>query len=314
MAYVNKTYNLGASSFGENIPGGSPPGVPLYRYTYTCPAVAATSASQMGTCRIPQYENSALSNNSWYHFVQISNNLDRNMSLQIIIIFCKGRFVSKLLGQTKCYRYTYTCSAVAATAASHYVCMYICIGMKVDHHLAGTFLMVTRRVCLQRGIHTGIHMGLLRLVGSLKLQVFFAKESHKRDDILQKRPIILRSLLCVATPDTYSAVTATSASAEYVYVYRPVVHIHILCCYYIHILCCYSREVYIHIFCCYCYFCIALQGGKDSQDAFVRRSLSAKGPLMIGLIGGKRPIKIRHPMPICHSVFVYVYIYNDQGS
>ena len=43
-------------------------------------------------------------------------------------------------------------------------------------------------------------MGWLRLVGSLKLQVSFAKEPYKRDDILQKRPIILRSLLIVAPP------------------------------------------------------------------------------------------------------------------
>jgi len=47
-------------------------------------------------------------------------------------------------------------------------------------------------------------MGWLRLVGSLKLQVSFAKESYKRDDILQKRPIILRSLLIVATPYVFS--------------------------------------------------------------------------------------------------------------
>jgi len=45
-----------------------------------------------------------------------------------------------------------------------------------------------------------MYMGWLRLVGSLKLQVSFAKEPYKRDDILQKRPIILRSLLIVATP------------------------------------------------------------------------------------------------------------------
>jgi len=42
--------------------------------------------------------------------------------------------------------------------------------------------------------------GWLRLVGSFKLQVSFAKEPYKKDDILQKRPIILRSLLLVATP------------------------------------------------------------------------------------------------------------------
>jgi len=43
-------------------------------------------------------------------------------------------------------------------------------------------------------------MGWLRLVGSLKLQVSFAKEPYKRDYILQEILIILRSLLIVATP------------------------------------------------------------------------------------------------------------------
>ena len=40
----------------------------------------------------------------------------------------------------------------------------------------------------------------LRLLGSFKLLVSFAKEPYKRDDILQKRRIILRSLRIVATP------------------------------------------------------------------------------------------------------------------
>ena len=44
------------------------------------------------------------------------------------------------------------------------------------------------------------YCGVLRLVGSLKLQVSFAKELYRRDDILQRRPMILRSLLIVATP------------------------------------------------------------------------------------------------------------------
>jgi len=43
-------------------------------------------------------------------------------------------------------------------------------------------------------------MRLPRLLDSLKLLVSFAKEPYKRDDILQKRPVILRSLLIVATP------------------------------------------------------------------------------------------------------------------
>ena len=44
------------------------------------------------------------------------------------------------------------------------------------------------------------HMGWLRLVGSLKLQVSFAEYSLFYRALLQKRPIILRSLLIVATP------------------------------------------------------------------------------------------------------------------
>ena len=50
------------------------------------------------------------------------------------------------------------------------------------------------------GDASGAYMGWLRLVGSFELQVYFAKRPYKRDDILQKRPIILRSLLVVATP------------------------------------------------------------------------------------------------------------------
>jgi len=46
--------------------------------------------------------------------------------------------------------------------------------------------------------------GWLRLVGSLKLQVSFAEYRLFCKALLQKRPIILRSLLIVATPhDTF---------------------------------------------------------------------------------------------------------------
>jgi len=42
------------------------------------------------------------------------------------------------------------------------------------------------------------------------------------------------------------------------------------------------------------------QGGEDAFDASSSRSLSAKEPLIVGLVGGKFPIKIRHPMGLCH--------------
>jgi len=49
-------------------------------------------------------------------------------------------------------------------------------------------------------VDTELDMGWLWLVGSIKIQVSFAKEPCKRDNILQKKPIILSILLTVATP------------------------------------------------------------------------------------------------------------------
>ena len=62
-------------------------------------------------------------------------------------------------------------------------------------------------------------MGWLRLVGSLKLLVSFAKEPYKTDDILQKRPIILRSLPIVATPYTSTHAHTHGVHDTYTYTY-----------------------------------------------------------------------------------------------
>jgi len=55
-------------------------------------------------------------------------------------------------------------------------------------------------VCLQMCVSDNEYIGWLRLVGSLTLWVSFAKEPYKRDYILQKRRIIIRRILIVATP------------------------------------------------------------------------------------------------------------------
>jgi len=60
-----------------------------------------------------------------------------------------------------------------------------------------------------------LDMAWLRLAGSLKLQVSFAKEPYKRDNILQKRPIILRSLLIVATPHYFMGTCDSVTSHMY---------------------------------------------------------------------------------------------------
>ena len=64
------------------------------------------------------------------------------------------------------------------------------------------------------------HMGWLRLAGSLKSYVSFAREPYERDDILQKRPILQRSLLTVATPYQYSSRFVWKRIAEYRLFYR----------------------------------------------------------------------------------------------
>jgi len=47
---------------------------------------------------------------------------------------------------------------------------------------------------------------------------------------------------------------------------------------------------------------IILQGGEDTLDVLSCRSFSAKEPLVIGLFGGKWPLKIRHPKGLRHPV------------
>jgi len=73
-----------------------------------------------------------------------------------------------------------------------YICIYIYILCKMSYVY---------------DIYAQHDMWWLRLVGSLKLQVSFGKESYKRDYILQKRPIIVRSLPIRATSYTGCYIT-----------------------------------------------------------------------------------------------------------
>jgi len=72
------------------------------------------------------------------------------------------------------------------------------------------------------------HMGWLRLVGSLKTYVSFAEEPYKRDHILPQRPIILGSLLIVATPYCNVWIFVCQPTNTYSNVWN-VSHIHIMC-------------------------------------------------------------------------------------
>ena len=72
-------------------------------------------------------------------------------------------------------------------------------------------------------------------LGGDKIYVSFAKEPHTRDDILQKRPIILRSLLIEVTPDDITSLCVYTLCIPVICVYLT------LCNVYIH----YSKGLYI---------------------------------------------------------------------
>jgi len=67
---------------------------------------------------------------------------------------------------------------------------YTYLDMRIDVYTHYTYIHVTS--------HSD--MGWLQSGGFLKLQISFAKEPYKRDDILQKRPVNLRRLFIVTTP------------------------------------------------------------------------------------------------------------------
>ena len=76
-------------------------------------------------------------------------------------------------------------------------------------------------------------MGWLRLAGSLKLYVSFAKEPYKTDCILQKRRIILRSLLIVGTSQLHLSVSVFVITCMYA-LRITVLHCVALCCTVLH--------------------------------------------------------------------------------
>ena len=77
-------------------------------------------------------------------------------------------------------------------------------------------------------------MGWLRLVGSLKLDVSFAEYSLFDGALLQKRPIVLRSLLIIATPEIYIHMYVYIYTEKridmyrlYIYIYTTYIYTHV---------------------------------------------------------------------------------------
>ena len=86
-----------------------------------------------------------------------------------------------------------------------YHCTWIWMN-RLYHSIWMTGVTLSRNVFLNANILSLNAITMLPLYGVattsrlLKITCLFYKEPHKRHDILQKRPVILRSLLFVATP------------------------------------------------------------------------------------------------------------------
>jgi len=66
----------------------------------------------------------------------------------------------------------------------------------------------------------------------------------------------------------------------------------------------YTKNVFTYLKSPLLLLLILLQGDEEACTALSCRSCSAKEPQIIGLFCGKRPIKIRHPLPFRHPVCI----------
>jgi len=97
-----------------------------------------------------------------------------------------------------------------------------------------------------------VHMGWLRLVGSLKIQVSFAEYRLFYRALLQKRPVIFRCLLTEATPYSYMNSHMYGASCQlHVHAYASFVSITCTCIRFFFVDCgeglVYVRTMQVHI-------------------------------------------------------------------
>ena len=96
------------------------------------------------------------------------------------------------------FLYTFRVFTVCVCFFIHkmYICVYpprhICVHTPRHTHIYIFRVCTVCVCCFTRYVVSCIHhdAGWLRWVGSIKLQVSFAKEPYKTDDILQKRPVI----------------------------------------------------------------------------------------------------------------------------
>jgi len=100
---------------------------------------------------------------------------------------------------TRIYMRAHVENAHVRTRLFTYVGLYTCRWFKIEQYSWAHAYVCMHTWKMHTYTSTYLHMGWLRSVGAWKFYVSFAKEPYKRDDILQRIHINLRSLLIVAT-------------------------------------------------------------------------------------------------------------------
>jgi len=97
------------------------------------------------------------------------------------------------------------------------VCVFTCVCVRVCVYVrVCVCVCLPAQICLRTRPATSTEspLAVQRAAVCHSLLLSFTKESYKRDYILQKRPIISRSLLIVATPDQVLRVRAQENNVE----------------------------------------------------------------------------------------------------
>ena len=124
--------------------------------------------------------------------------------IHICIHTYKSRRKTCIFRLQTCISRLFLCQLISVHTYTHKF-LHTCI--PTHTHAYHLFFYIHTNIYTQTHIdiytQTSTHLGWLRLVGSFKLQVY-AKEPYKRDDILQKRPIIVRSVLRASYTRTHA--------------------------------------------------------------------------------------------------------------
>ena len=184
--------------------------VPLTRYlTLRCHTLSVSLAVTLSVCPLLSRSECGL------HTIPHTQLRSLTFSCHTLSVYPSVTlWVCPLLSRSECAPHT-----IPRTQMPHWECVPFCHTLSVapaitlwvcpsndpshsDVTLWEYPFLLSHFECVSHTVPQGKHltMGWLRLVGSLKLQVSFAEYSLFYRALLQKRPIISRSLLIIATP------------------------------------------------------------------------------------------------------------------